>query len=125
MVMAAKLTRLTHKTAIQLHPVAGAVPLAVLTPSCQSGNFWLTLVCLSSLCICIHPPATQHFIYWYRRRNTNSFENGCQSAIHLMVHPHSEFWSSYSGTVKAIRDTAAVPSPCSKKQGREVISPGD
>jgi len=38
--MAAKLTRLTHKIAIQLHLVA-AVPFAVLAPGGQSGNFWL------------------------------------------------------------------------------------
>jgi uncharacterized membrane protein len=39
--MAAKLTRLTHKIAIQLHIVAGAVPFAVLAPGGQSGNFWI------------------------------------------------------------------------------------
>jgi len=33
--MAAKLTRLTHTTAIQLHLVA------VLAPGGQSGNFWI------------------------------------------------------------------------------------
>jgi len=36
--MAAKLTRLTHKIAIQLHL---AVPFAVLAPGGQSGNFWI------------------------------------------------------------------------------------
>jgi len=36
--MAAKLTRLTHKIAIQLHLVA-AVPFAVLAAGGQSGNF--------------------------------------------------------------------------------------
>jgi len=35
--MAAKLTRLTHKTAIKLHPVAA---FAVLATCGQSGNFW-------------------------------------------------------------------------------------
>jgi len=40
--MAAKPSRLTHKTAIQLHLVV-AVPFAVLAPGGQSGNF------------CIHP----------------------------------------------------------------------
>jgi len=38
--MAAKLTRLTHKIAIQLHLVA-AVPFTVLAPGGQSGNFWI------------------------------------------------------------------------------------
>jgi hypothetical protein len=36
-VMAAKLTRLTYKIAIQLHLVAETV----LTPGDQSGNFWI------------------------------------------------------------------------------------
>jgi hypothetical protein len=36
--MAAKLTRLTHKIAIQLQR---AVPFAVLAPCRQSGNFWI------------------------------------------------------------------------------------
>jgi len=36
--MATKLTRLTHKIAIQLQR---AVPFAVLAPGCQSGNFWI------------------------------------------------------------------------------------
>jgi hypothetical protein len=40
--MAAKVTRLNHKIAIQLHLVAErAVPFAVLAPGGQSGNFWL------------------------------------------------------------------------------------
>jgi hypothetical protein len=38
--MAAKLTRLTHKIAIQLHLVA-AVPFTVLAPGGQSGNLWI------------------------------------------------------------------------------------
>jgi len=38
--MAAKLTRLTHKIAIQLHLVA-AVPFAVIAPGGESGNFWI------------------------------------------------------------------------------------
>jgi hypothetical protein len=42
--MAAKLSRLTHKIAIQLHLVQTVVPLAVVVPGGQSGNFW------------IHPP---------------------------------------------------------------------
>jgi len=37
---AAKLTRLTHKIAIQLHLVT-AVPYAVLAPGGQSWNFWM------------------------------------------------------------------------------------
>jgi len=40
MVMVAKLTRLTHKIAIQLHLVA-AVPFAVVAPGGQSGNVWI------------------------------------------------------------------------------------
>jgi hypothetical protein len=40
MVMATKLTKVTHKIAIQLHVVA-AVPFAVLSPGSQSGNFWI------------------------------------------------------------------------------------
>jgi hypothetical protein len=39
--MAAKLTRLTHKTVIQLHLVQRGVTFAVLAPDCQSGNFWI------------------------------------------------------------------------------------
>jgi hypothetical protein len=40
--MAVKLTRLTHKIAIQLHLVADSyVPFAVLAPGGQSGNFWV------------------------------------------------------------------------------------
>jgi hypothetical protein len=38
--MVAKLTRLTHKIATQLHLVT-AVPFAVLAPGRQSGNFWI------------------------------------------------------------------------------------
>jgi len=38
--MAGKFTRLTHKTAIQLHLVI-AVPSAVLAPGGQFGNFWI------------------------------------------------------------------------------------
>jgi hypothetical protein len=42
MVMAAKLTRLTHKIAIQLHLEQRAVvPFAVLAPGGQSRNFWI------------------------------------------------------------------------------------
>jgi hypothetical protein len=41
-VMAAKLTRLTHKIATQLHLVAQrSIPFAVLAPGGHSGNFWL------------------------------------------------------------------------------------
>jgi len=39
--MAAKLTELTHKIAIQLHLVAENLPRAVLAPGGQSGNFWI------------------------------------------------------------------------------------
>jgi len=39
--MAAKLTRLTHKIAIQLQLWQRAVPFAVLAPGGQSGNFWI------------------------------------------------------------------------------------
>jgi hypothetical protein len=39
--MAAKLTRLTHKTVIKLHLAAESCPFAVLTPGVQSGNFWI------------------------------------------------------------------------------------
>jgi hypothetical protein len=39
--MAAKLTILTHKIAIQPHLVAeSCVLFAILAPGCQSGNFW-------------------------------------------------------------------------------------
>jgi len=38
--MEVKLTRLTHKIAIQLHLVAD-VPFVVLAPGGQSGNFWI------------------------------------------------------------------------------------
>jgi len=38
--MESKLTRLTHKIAIQLHLVA-ALPFAVFAPGGQSGNFWV------------------------------------------------------------------------------------
>jgi len=38
--MAAKLTRLSHKVAMQLHIAA----FAVLAAGCRSGNFWITLV---------------------------------------------------------------------------------
>jgi hypothetical protein len=40
-VTAAKLTRLTHKVAIQLHLVVESVPFAVLAPGGQSGNVWI------------------------------------------------------------------------------------
>jgi len=39
--MAAKLTKLTYKIAIQLHLVQRAVPFAVLAPGGQSENFWI------------------------------------------------------------------------------------
>jgi hypothetical protein len=38
--MAAKITRLTHKIAIQLRQVA-AIPFAVLAQGGQSGKFWI------------------------------------------------------------------------------------
>jgi hypothetical protein len=40
-VVAVKVTRLTHKIVIQLHPVQRALPFAALTPGSQSGNFWI------------------------------------------------------------------------------------
>jgi hypothetical protein len=39
--MAAKLTRLTHKIAIQLHLVAESCTIAVLTPGGKYENFWI------------------------------------------------------------------------------------
>jgi len=41
--MAAKLTKPTHKIAIQLRLVAESctIPFAVFTPGGQSGNFWI------------------------------------------------------------------------------------
>jgi hypothetical protein len=39
-VMTAKLTRRTHKVAIQLHLVAESCTICVLAPGGQSGNFW-------------------------------------------------------------------------------------
>jgi hypothetical protein len=39
--MAAKLTTLTNKIAIQLHLVAESLPFAVLAPGGQSVNFWI------------------------------------------------------------------------------------
>jgi len=36
-----KITRLTHKIAIELHLVAESLPFAVLAPGGQSGNFWI------------------------------------------------------------------------------------
>jgi hypothetical protein len=42
-IMAAELTRLTHKIAIQLHLVAESSPFAFLAPGGQSGNFWIHL----------------------------------------------------------------------------------
>jgi hypothetical protein len=39
--MGTKLTRLTHKIAIQLHIWQRAVLFAVLAPGGQSGNFWI------------------------------------------------------------------------------------
>jgi hypothetical protein len=39
--MVTKLTRLTHKIAIQLHLVAESCTFTVLAPSGQSGNFWI------------------------------------------------------------------------------------
>jgi hypothetical protein len=38
--MAAKLTRLTHKVAIQVHLVAESCTM-FLAPGGQSGNFWI------------------------------------------------------------------------------------
>jgi hypothetical protein len=42
--MATKLTRLTHKIAIQLHLVAKSSTVCVLAPGGQSGYFWITLL---------------------------------------------------------------------------------
>jgi hypothetical protein len=42
-VMAAKLTRLTHKIAIQLYLVAESCTTAILAPGGQSRNFWIHL----------------------------------------------------------------------------------
>jgi len=39
--MATKVTRLTHKIAIQLHLVAESCTITVLAPGGQSGNFWI------------------------------------------------------------------------------------
>jgi len=39
--MAAKLTRLTHKIAIQLHLVADSCTICSFAPGGQSGNFWI------------------------------------------------------------------------------------
>jgi len=39
--MAEKLTRLTHKIAIQLHLLQRVTSFAVLAPGGQSGNFWI------------------------------------------------------------------------------------
>jgi len=41
MVMAAKITGLTHKIEIQLHLMAENCTIAVLAPGGQSGNFWI------------------------------------------------------------------------------------
>jgi len=40
-VIAAKLTRLTHKIELQLYLAAESLPFAVLAPGGQSGNFWI------------------------------------------------------------------------------------
>jgi hypothetical protein len=66
--MAAKLTGLTHKIAIQMHLLAGAVPFVVLAPCGQSGNFW------------IHPPTCQAYntgysAYWKIKRDFTNAEN--------------------------------------------------
>jgi hypothetical protein len=58
--MAAKLTRLTHKIAIQLQVMAGAVPFTVLAPGGQSGNFWIH-PCTSVLTFNFRPYITQFF----------------------------------------------------------------
>jgi hypothetical protein len=39
--MAAQLTRLTHKIAIQLHLMAESCTICSLAPGGQSGNFWI------------------------------------------------------------------------------------
>jgi len=64
--MAAKLTRLTHKIAIQLQLVAErerAIPFAVLAPGDQSGSFWIhprTLIPYS--CRDYKP-----YVWWYQQ----------------------------------------------------------
>jgi hypothetical protein len=40
-VMAAKLTRVTHKIAIQLHLMAESCTIEFFAPGGQSGNFWI------------------------------------------------------------------------------------
>jgi hypothetical protein len=50
-VMTAKLTRLTHKVAIQMHLVT-AIP-SVLSPGGQSGNFWIH----PRVCVCVRARA--------------------------------------------------------------------
>jgi hypothetical protein len=55
--MAAKLTRLTKKIAIQLHLVAESCTICSLAPGGRSGNFWIPLVCVCvklSLCLIKH-----------------------------------------------------------------------
>jgi hypothetical protein len=54
--MAAKLTRLTHKIAIQLHLVAESSTFAVLALGDQSGNFWLPPRIMA------HPQLSTYFI---------------------------------------------------------------
>jgi len=39
--MAAKLTRLAHKIALQLHLLAESCTICSLAPGGQSGNFWI------------------------------------------------------------------------------------
>jgi len=39
--MTAKLTRVTHKIAIQLRLVAKNCTIYSVAPGCQSGNFWI------------------------------------------------------------------------------------
>jgi hypothetical protein len=51
-VMAAKCIALTHRIAIQIHPVQRAVPFAVLAPGGQSGNFWIHPRIAVCVCVC-------------------------------------------------------------------------
>jgi hypothetical protein len=58
--MAAKLTRLAHKIAIQLYLMT-AVPIAVLAPGGQSGNFWIHHHNLSGIWSC---PVVGFYCSW-------------------------------------------------------------
>jgi hypothetical protein len=61
-VMAAKLTRLAHKIAIQLHIAAESYTIAVLAPGDQSGNFWIHPRTRYEAPIMQPSPASYHFV---------------------------------------------------------------